>query len=57
MDQSSCLAKEGNTVVVPFDGEEDEIGFLKVTGDLGKIIPLVITIIFFFDLPFMPIFA
>lgn len=38
--QLTSLAKAGTQVVVPFR-EEDEKRHLKVTGDLGQIVPLV----------------
>jgi nucleoside-diphosphate-sugar epimerase len=33
------LAKQGNTVIVPFRGDDDTIRDLKVMGDLGQILP------------------
>jgi hypothetical protein len=35
------LAKEGNTVIVAYNGEEDDVRHLRPTGDLGQILPMV----------------
>ena len=34
------LAKQGNTVIVPFRGDDMEWRHLKVTGDLGRVAPM-----------------
>ena len=34
------LAKQGNTVIVPYRGDDMEWRHLKTTGDLGRVAPL-----------------
>ncbi|KAI9595315.1 hypothetical protein BDF19DRAFT_413632 [Syncephalis fuscata] len=36
----SKLARKGTQVIVPYRGEYDEIRHLRVTGDLGQVVPL-----------------
>ena len=37
-----CIGKQGNTVVIPYRGSDDSKRHLKLMGDLGQIVPLVI---------------